>query len=479
MQENSPLWNMEAEQSVLGAALQADWCAKLTAEMSAEEFTTPEHRTLHAAICALVNAGKPVDLITMDNQLGPTKGNEALSYMLHLIQYVPTTVNAKHYIDIVHKCSLRRKLQSIGQQLMENAAAWDREVDEVREWAATAIRDVHIGNADPIISMHDACLNTFEKLDKLQQRNGEPDPNRIMSGISVLDAKLGGLIGSKLVVIGARPSVGKSILALTFCVGAAKQGKRVLLVSLEMDETEITERVLANAGNVPLNAMTNGTMDADHWMGISEAIGPVSNLPLYYCLEANTVERVRRVAFSLFENGGLDMIAIDYLQLMEATHAKKQSREQQVSEISRGLRRLSQELKIPVIALTQLNRQSVGSQKGQTVKRQPTMSEARESGAIEQDANIFMLLHDPGIEEMRNDEEKQIWKSLKDNGMSMFRIIIDKNRQGKRGILTVAFDGDHMRFLPIVRQQPPAEEAEDEEDPCTDTVQCSMQLPPA
>ena len=272
----------------------------------------------------------------------------------------------------------------------------------------------------------------------------------ISTGISSLDSILGGFKPGEMVVIGARPSVGKSILALTFCVNAAKHGKRVLLVSLEMNEVEITERILANTANIPLNAMVNASMTDQNVMDLGASLGAVSRLPMWYCLEATTVERIRKAAYRLYEDGGLDMIAVDYLQLMEATLSGKQSRQEQIAEISRGLRKLSMELNIPVIVLSQLNRSSEGySKDGQMTQREPTMSQARESGAIEQDANVFMLLHAPRRDEMSTQEDADMWDAMKAKGMTLIRLIVDKNRQGKRGRILVAFDGEHMRFLPI------------------------------
>lgn len=473
MEQFNAYFNHEAEISVLGAAMQDERCAKMVADLEPDDFHDVNNRAIHETIREMVGAKQKIDLVTIDAVLEGKKRLESIGgtrRLIEITQFVPTTANIRDYIGILRECSMRRKLYLIGKQLMERSGAVDQDANEVREWATTAVREVRIGNCDPVISQYDASMKTYEKLERTQHPEDEPDPNRIMSGIDTLDAKIGGIDGSKLVIIGARPSVGKSILALTFCVNAAKQGKRVLLVTLEMDEVEITERILANDADVPLNVITRGALEINHWMSLGASIGKVSQLPLWYCTEANTIDRIRRVAYHLYENGGLDMIAVDYIQLMEATFAKRQNRQEQVSEISRGLKRLAQELKIPVLALTQLNRQSEGTVKGVKVKRQPTMSEARESGAIEQDANIFMLLHDPSKDEMRNDEEKALWQDLKDKGLKMFRIIIDKNRQGKRGTLTVAFDGDHMRFLPIVRQQPPAEAEAPEEDLCQTTM---------
>lgn len=451
--EHSPFYSLEAEQAALGIAIQDSTCVKLVTQTSVEEFYDPRHQVIHRALCAMEKEKSGIDLITLDNWLtknGLLDGAGGSAYLIETTGAGWMISAAARYLDIIHECAMRRRLYTIARELMERAGGSDSPED-VRDWAARTVRELRLGNLSQLVSMYDACLATYEQLEKDQQREDEPS-NRIFSGIATLDNKLGGLRGGEYVAIGARPSVGKSILALTFCLNAAKAGKRVLLVSLEMNEVQITERVLAGEGNVPLNVITSGSIDFDGWKGLAGAIGPASELPLWFSLEATTVDKVRRAAYQLYENGGLDMIAIDYLQLMEATWAKRQSRQEQIAEISRGLRQLAAELKIPILVLTQLNRSSVNERvDGKKVRREPTMSEARESGAIEQDANIFILLHNPGKDEMRDDTEREIWENLDKQGMTMMRLIIDKNRQGKRGRLTVAFDGDHMRFLPIVR----------------------------
>ena len=449
-------YNLEAEASTLGAALQNEKCAKILADVSTDVYYDQRHQAIHAAICSLVKSGKAVDMVTVDHELTLRNTNEIVGgavYLIEITQLVPTTVNMKDYLKIVYECAMRRQMRMIAKELSEKTADPMQDPNETREWAARTVREVKLGNTVQLISMQEACMSTYTQLEADQQRPDEPS-KKIMSGIPTLDNKLGGLRGGEYVAIGARPSVGKSILALTFCANAAKQGKRVLLVSLEMNEVQITERILADQGDVPLNVITSGNLDMAAWESLAKAVSPISTLPLWYCLEATTVEKVRRAAYQLYENGGLDMIAVDYLQLMEATYARRQSRQEQISEISRGLRQLAAELKIPVLVLTQLNRSSVNERvDGKKVKREPTMSEARESGAIEQDANIFILLHNPGKDEMRDDDEREMWDNLDRQGMTMMRLIVDKNRQGKRGRLTVAFDGDHMRFLPIVRKE--------------------------
>jgi replicative DNA helicase len=448
-------YSLEAEASTLGAAILDSKCAKTLSGVSSEIYYDQRHQLIHAAVAALVKNEKPVDLVTLDHEMASRNTLDmagGTSYLVELCQMVPTTVNMKYYLKIVQECAMRRQMRLISKELNEKLADPMQDPNEIREWAARTVREVRLGDAVKLISMSDACLATYEQLEADQQKPDEPT-KKIMSGIATLDNKLGGLRGGEYVAIGARPSVGKSILALTFCVNAAKQGKRVLLVSLEMNEVQITERILADQSDVPLNMITSGNIDMASWEGLGKAITPIAGLPLWYSLEATTVEKVRRAAYQLYENGGLDMIAVDYLQLMEATYAKRQSRQEQISEISRGLRQLAAELKIPVLVLTQLNRSSVNERvDGKKVKREPTMSEARESGAIEQDANVFILLHNPGKDEMTTDSDREVWENLDKQGMTMMRLIVDKNRQGKRGRLTVAFDGDHMRFLPIVRK---------------------------
>lgn len=450
-------FNIEAEASTLGAAMQDEKCAKMLSEAESGIYYDERHQMIHAAMKALIRAEKPVDLVTMNQELSRRNTLDRIGgagYLIDLINAVPTTVNMKYYLEIVQECMMRRQLRIISQELNERLADPMQDPNETREWAARKVREVRLGETVKLISMEEACMTTYTQLENEQQKPEEPT-QRILSGISTLDNKLGGLSGGEYVAIGARPSVGKSILALTFCVNAAAQGKRVLLVSLEMNEVQITERILASRSEVPLNQITSGKIQPEAWERISAAAGPIAGLPLWYSLEASTVEKVRRAAYQLYENGGIDMIAVDYLQLMEATYAKRQSRQEQISEISRGLRQLASELKIPVLVLTQLNRSSVKGQTrdGQRIRREPTMDDARESGAIEQDANIFILLHNPGKDEMNSDSEREVWENLDRQGMTMMRLIVDKNRQGKRGRLTVAFDGDHMRFLPIVRKE--------------------------
>ena len=442
--------NTEAEQCCLGAALQDKKSVERLKNMDIQDFTEPEHRVLYSAILEADAKKMPVDLVNMHTVLSEQNKLDMIGgdmYLMKLIGCVPTTVNMMSYVRIVQECTARRKLKDIGEQLIMSSGHLDEDLDGIREKAALNVREVKGTSGVKLISQEDAVMMTYDKMDKAQKREGQPN-DRIMTGISRLDKMTGGLSGSKLMIIGARPSVGKSIFAMTICMNAAKHGKKVLFVSLEMETEEIVEREFAAASLVPLTEITSDEIRDESWIKMAEVLPDLSTKPVYYCTDIHTVEEVRKAAFNLYENDGLDLICVDYIQLLK-TAQKRNSRQEEVADISRGLKWLAQELKIPVIALSQLNRSS------QKEKRPPTMAEARESGAIEQDANIFLLLHDPDTSELKNEDLRRLSSNLEKQGQKLIHVNVDKNRQGKKGVFYVAFDGDHMRFLSLSKEDPP------------------------
>lgn len=441
--------NIEAEINVLGAAMQDDKALKAVVEMDPDDFSEPEHRLILNAMKDLNRAGTPVDLVTMYTEMQKSNRIEIIggaAYLPKLGSSVVTTANVKSYIRIVRECATRRRLRGIGESLIKASAESEKNVDEIRETAALDIRNVKGDGGIKLVNQEQAVIDTYEQLSDAQKREDQPD-NRIMTGLGPLDGMTGGLYGSKLMVIGARPSVGKSIFAMTICLNAAKQGKRVLYISKEMEVNELMEREFASFSLVNLSEITSGAITNEGWVKLAESIPEMVSRKMFYCTDTITVEDVRKAAFQMYENGGIDLICIDYIQLMES-NKKRSNRQEEVSDISRGLKRLAQELKIPVIALSQLNR---GNAKE---KRPPTMNDARESGAIEQDANIFLLLHDPDVDELKNEDLRRLHKNLGDRGMKLIYVNVDKNRQGRKGIFYIAFDGDHMRFLPLKKEDP-------------------------
>ena len=442
--------NIEAEQSCLGAAMQDKKSLDRLREMSIDDFTEPEHRVLYGAILEVAGKNLDVDLVTMHTTLSEQNKLDLIggdSYLMRLINITPTTANMPSYIRIVRDCTARRKLKAIGEEMIRKAGFLDEDVGTIREDAALAVKEVTGIGTVQLISQGEAVMMTYDKMDKAQKREGQEN-DRILTGIKQLDRMTGGLSGSKLMIIGARPSVGKSIFGMTICMNAAKQGKKVLYVSREMEVEELVEREFAAASLVQLTEITSDEIQPESWVKMAEVLPDLCSKQIFYATKIRLVEDVRKAAFQLYENGGLDLICVDYIQLLD-TSKKRNSRQEEVSDISRQLKGLAQDLQIPVIALSQLNRANARE------KRAPTMNDARESGAIEQDANIFLLLHDPDTDELKNEDLRRLSKTLGDRGMKLIYVNVDKNRQGRKGVFYVAFDGDHMRFLPLSKEDPP------------------------
>ncbi len=449
MNENtfSVFRSIEAEQSSLGAALQDMKAAELVAGMNSEDFSMPAHQIIHHMVQKLVDETASVDLVTMNQALVDSKQIDQIGgpeYLMKLMNITPTVANVRSYIGIVRECASRRQLQAIGQALTEASADGTRTVDEIREKAALAIHDVITGKSN-VTALSDSIIETYNLLG-----NKEAISRAVPTGITEIDRCIGGgLLGSLLMVIGARPSVGKSIFALTICLNAARAGKKVLFSSLEMDRKEIDHRILAHETLVPMSEIVSRKISLDNWQQLSEALPRISRLPLTYTNDAYTIEDLRRNAFWMYESGGLDLICVDYLQLMSGSQHHYGTRQEEVAYISRGLKQLASNLKVPIIALSQLSR----LEKENGRRPIPTMSNARESGAIEQDANIFILLHDPKYEDLSSEYEKELYKGLKSAGKTLILVNIDKNRQGQKGLFWMAFDGDHMRILPIEKRK--------------------------
>ena len=446
------LTNPTAEMAVLGAAIRDADAARKISLLDSEIFADMAAVAVHKAIKGLVNDGKNVDMVNLLPELekNPNRPQRAdASFLVECAKTLPAVGLYEQYVQMLIDCQARRNLSRFAETLKSKCLDPVAESTEIRQWALREIKDIRIEAESKLEMLGDALIKTYQQVEADHTPEEDGTDGRIYSGIKTLDERLGGLKGGLYVAIGARPGVGKSILALTYCMNAAKAGKRVLLVSLEMDTVQITQRVMASESDVSLKAITGGEdLSDDNWMSLASMMTELNDTPLWYSTTADTIDKVRAAAYQLYENGGIDLIAIDYLQLMEAPYSKRQNRQEQISEISRGLRRLAQELNIPILVLTQLNRESV-REKMNGGKREPTMADARESGSIEQDANVFALIHEPTVEEMPTENGKKLYVRAKEKGFKFVRIIIDKNRQGKQCRVDVAFDGAHMKYIDL------------------------------
>ncbi|WP_328923196.1 replicative DNA helicase [Streptomyces griseoaurantiacus] len=437
-----PPHDVEAEQSVLGGMLLSkDAIADIIdSPMQSRDYYRPAHETIHRAILHLYGQGEPADPITVGAEL--TKRGEITkvggpAYLHTLVQQVPTAANALYYAEIVAEKAVLRRLAEAGVRIAQLGNAGEGEVDEIRGQAEAALLDA-LKSRDEAAGYAPVREDVAPFWDRLDARmKGGATPTGVLTGLADLDALTGGLQPGQLIVIGARPAMGKSTLALDFARAAAiKHGKTAAFFSLEMGRDEITDRLYSAECSVGLHHIRAGSVSETDLARMYERTPAIEAAPLVVddspnlsCLEIRS--RARRIA----QQRGLDLLVVDYLQLMQSGSTRRaETRQQEVADMSRTLKLLAKELGIPVIALSQLNR---GTE--QRTEKKPVLSDLRESGAIEQDADMVILLH-------REDAyEKETPRAGEAD------LIVAKHRNGPTATVTVAFQGHYSRFVDMAQ----------------------------
>ncbi len=388
----TPPQSVEAERSVLGA-LMKDYNALMTAMemMTEDDFYQPQHGAIFKAMRNLYQQPRAVDLVTMDDELSRTgmlAGIGGTSYLVDLIQAVPTTVNVRHYIDIVLEKSTLRRLISAAGAISGNCYSQEMELDHILRHAEKAIFDIVMKRTggDQLEHISTVVARSYAYMEALEKNRGEL--MGVPTGFRKLDKLLTGLHGGELILVGARPSMGKTSFAINIASNAAHKGKSVAVFSLEMPREQIAMRVLCGDARVDMQRARSGTLRPDEWIRLAKALAPMARMPLYIddtssVAPAQLRSRCRR----LMMDKGLDLIIIDYMQLMSAD-GKTENRQLEVSEISRRLKGIALELKVPVVACAQLSRANT-----QRASKKPMLSDLRDSGSIEQDADVVMFLH--------------------------------------------------------------------------------------
>lgn len=437
-----PPQDLDAEQAVLGGMLLSkDAIAEIIdAPMQARDYYRPVHETIHQAIMHLYGQGEPVDPITVGAEL--TKRGEitkvgGASYLHTLVQQVPTAANAVFYAEIVHEKAVLRRLTEAGVRITQLGYAGEGELDEIAGRVEAEVLDALKGREDSAgyAPVGEDVAPFWDRLDR--RMKGGATPTGVLTGLRDLDSLTGGLQPGQLVVIGARPAMGKSTLALDFARAATiTHGKTAAFFSLEMGRDEITDRLYSAECKVGLHHIRAGSVSeadlnrmAERTPAIEAAPLVVDDSPNLSCLEIRS--RARRIA----QQRGLDLLVVDYLQLMQSGATRRaETRQQEVADMSRTLKLLAKELQIPVIALSQLNR---GTE--QRTEKKPVLSDLRESGAIEQDADMVILLH-------REDAyEKETPRAGEAD------LIVAKHRNGPTATVTVAFQGHYSRFVDMAQ----------------------------
>lgn len=447
MQTASYLSHNDAERTVLGAALQDPLVVKRCMALSTNDFLTPAHRDIFAAVQRLYTQGKAVDLITVDDDLagrGLLEGIGGSAYLVQLTQYVPTTANTQAYIDTVRDHSNRRRLCDIAVRLHGAAQDGAQEVSGIIDEARSALRGLETGGRAEFVSITDVLIKTYETMERRMAGLDAP----ANTGIPSFDGLFYGFVPGELTIIGARPSVGKSAFAASVATYAAKKDARVVIVSLEMSDVQYGQRLLAGATDIEAQKIRHAALENDELLVLADAMKGLSLLPIEYLFRTRKIERLYQAVQRRVEDGGLDLLVIDYLQLLR-TNARAENENVRVAHISRLLKEMSVEFKIPVIALSQLSRDS--QRQGM---RKPVLSDLRDSGAIEQDADNVIMLHRPdkADDQSVDDRDRAYFDNYVGRELQYLHIGVEKQRQGPVGGTNVLFDPRHMRYLGIDRR---------------------------
>lgn len=436
-----PPQNLDAEKSLLGAVLiNDDAMADASEEVTEKDFYDKRHSTVYGAMMRLYEKHKPVDLLTLTEELTKKDQLEVIggsAFLSELTNYVPTAAHAKSYAEIVSQKAVRRRLIKASGDISELGYDEDTTTAELLEKAEAEIFSVSDQSLKTdLVSLESVLTDSFDRMEELHKNKGAL--RGIKTGYRDLDSMTAGLQRSDLIILAARPAMGKTTLVTNLAYNVATiEKKSVIFFSLEMSKDQLVDRMLADAAGVDAWNIRTGNLSDDDFAKLSEAMGEMAEAPIFIddtpglsVLEMRT--KARRAA----HENELGLIIVDYLQLMQSSSPRSDgNRVQEVSEISRGLKLIAREMNVPVIALSQLSR-SVETRTPQI----PQLSDLRESGSIEQDADIVMFIYREAYYNPDTDRE------------NLTDLIISKHRNGPTGKVELYFHPERLRFMSLDRK---------------------------
>lgn len=432
-----PPHDLEAERSVLGAILIDSEAIGLVAEfLKPEHFYTPEHKQIFSCMMSLYEKQQPIDIITIQDELKKTDSLKKIggkTYLADLINSVPTSAYVEHYALIVKGHFVRRKLIDLSSRMVEKAFDDKGDVKKLLDEAETAIFSLSQEHLHKdFVELKEILAESFERLDEFMKKGA--GLRGVPSGFPDLDNKLAGMQDSNLLILAARPGIGKTTFALNIALNAATKNKiPVGFFSLEMSKEELVDRLLVGAADIDAWRLKTGRLSDDDYKRLTEAMGELSEAPIFIDdTPGASILEMRTKARKLKIEKNIKLLIVDYLQLVNAGRYYE-SRVNEVSAISQGLKNLARELKVPVLALSQLSR--AVEQRG---TKKPQLSDLRESGSIEQDADVVMFLY--------QEEETE---DLLDQNKRLVKLFIAKHRNGPIGEIDLMFRGDRVRFYGV------------------------------
>lgn len=435
-----PPQDVTAEKSLLGAImLSNDTLPEILTILRPSDFYEERHQVIFQTIIELYDQHKPIDLLTLTAELrGKKKLKEigGASYLTELSNFVPAASHAKAYAEIIEKASIRRRLIKAGTEIATKAYEDDANADDLVGKAEKQLFEV----SDKIIksdyvAMDELLADAFDRLEELHKNKGAL--RGLKTGFRDLDKKTAGFQKGDLVIIGARPAMGKTTFAQNLAYNIANINKKgVLFFSMEMAANEIVDRMISDVSGVDNWKMRTGNLSDDEFARIGDALGEMDEIPIYIDdTSSMTIVELRNKARRAMHDHNIGIVIVDYLQLISGSDRYAGNRVQEVTEISRGLKILARELEIPVIALAQLSRNVTGRE-----DPRPVLSDLRESGSIEQDADLVMFLHRPDYYKQNDDNYEET---------HITELLVAKHRHGAVGKIELYFHPELLRFMSL------------------------------
>jgi replicative DNA helicase len=432
--------SIDAEKSTLGSMLlDRDAIAKVIEILKPKDFYREAHTIIFNAINRLFDKGEPVDLVTVSEELNETGHLEAVggaSYITSLVNSVPTAANVEHYAKIVEEKAILRRLIKTADQIAQLGYKGDQEIDNILDQSEQLVFNLsQRRTVQTFDGIKDILMDTFDNLEKLYNNKG--DVTGIATGFRDLDKMTSGLQPSDLFILAARPSMGKTALALNIAQHAAvNEKKSVAIFSLEMSKSQLVQRMLCSEAQVDSHRLRTGFLNENDWRRISQGAGRLGESKIFIDdTPGITVMEMRAKARRIQAEHGLDLILIDYLQLMTGGSGSE-SRQQEVSDISRSLKGLARELSVPVVSLSQLSRAVE-----QRNDKRPQLSDLRSSGSIEQDADVVAFIY---RDDYYNPDSERA---------GITEIIIGKQRNGPVGTVELAFQKEYTKFVDLSKRE--------------------------
>jgi replicative DNA helicase len=441
-----PPHDLDAERAVIGAMLVSETAVAVVAErLAAEDFYSEVHRIIYGAMMRLYSRGEPIDQLTLTNELRSVNEFERIGgrpYVFQIVESVPTAANAGRYADIVRGKALLRAIIDVGSRITEDAFREPENVSEALDSAEQLVYGVSNRTLrEHLAPVSELAPGALEMIQRLYEQEGEV--TGVETGFEDLDRLTTGFHKSDLIILAARPAMGKTALSLNAIWHAAGEKKMpVAIFSLEMSKEQLVQRLISQTTRIPAQALRSGNVKAEDWPKLVRGVAEVSRAPIWIDDTAGVTlmeirAKVRRLASQLNVAGGLplSLVVVDYLQLMVGQGSRAENRQQEIAEISRGLKVLARDLDVPVLAIAQLSRAVEARH-----DKRPLLSDLRDSGAIEQDADMVMFLY---RDEYYNPESD-------DKGIA--EIIVGKHRNGPTGKVQLAWMEQYTKFASLARR---------------------------